>query len=192
MVLLILISYLVGSIPFGYIFAKFLLKKDVRCVGSHSTGTTNVMRLGKPIIGIATLICDFSKCLILTVITQKHYANEHHAVYVSIILCILGHIFPVWLNFKGGKGVAAVAGAFTALSPCIACISILIWATTLLLTRTSFISSLAFVTAFIVLQLTCIIKKDFSNHIDLAIFLLIVFIIILTAHRRNIKKIINK
>ena len=107
LILIISISYLMGSIPFGLILTKVFLKKDIREVGSGNIGATNVLRTGNKTIGYLTLILDVLKA-VLPVLYIKYKFPE--LVYISSLSVFIGHVFPVWLKFKGGKGVAAYVG----------------------------------------------------------------------------------
>ena len=100
-------SYLLGSIPFGLIIIKFFLGKDIRNIGSGNIGTTNVLRTGKKSLAAATLILDILKGYISIFITHKYFSE---LIYLSALICFIGHIFPLWLKFKGGKGVATYVG----------------------------------------------------------------------------------
>ena len=93
-------SYILGSIPFGLLLTKFFLKKDIRKIGSGNIGATNVLRTGKKSLGAATLILDGFKAYATILITLNFFQNY---VYLSALLCFLGHVFPVWLKFNGGK-----------------------------------------------------------------------------------------
>ena len=134
-----LYSYLLGSIPFGLILTKFFLKKDLRDIGSGNIGATNVLRTGNRFLGALTLILDIFKAYIAVTITYKYY-NDY--IYLSALLCFLGHIFPVWLKFKGGKGVAVYLGILFALSIYFGIIFIICWMLILYLTKYSSVSSL--------------------------------------------------
>ncbi|MDA9092011.1 glycerol-3-phosphate acyltransferase [Pelagibacteraceae bacterium] len=106
-------SYFLGSIPFGLIITKFFLNKDLREVGSGNIGATNVLRTGKKFLSACTLLLDGLKAYISVTITYKYFPDY---VYLSALLCFLGHIFPIWLKFKGGKGIAVFLGVLFALS----------------------------------------------------------------------------
>ena len=100
-------SYLLGSIPFGLILTKIFLKKDIRKIGSGNIGTTNVLRTGKKSLAAATLLLDLMKGYFSIIITFTYFEN---LISYSALICFIGHIFPVWLKFKGGKGVATYLG----------------------------------------------------------------------------------
>ena len=105
-------SYLLGSIPFGLLLTKIFLKKDIREIGSGNIGTTNVLRTGKKSLAVTTLMLDLLKGYFSIIITFTYF--ENHISY-SALICFIGHIFPVWLKFKGGKGVATYLGVILAL-----------------------------------------------------------------------------
>ena len=106
-------SYLLGSIPFGLILTKIFLKKDIRKIGSGNIGTTNVLRTGKKSLAASTLLLDLMKGYFSIIITFTYFEN---LISYSALICFIGHIFPVWLKFKGGKGVATYFGVLIALS----------------------------------------------------------------------------
>ena len=106
-------SYLMGSIPFGLILTKIFLKKDIREIGSGNIGTTNVLRTGKKSLAAATLVLDLLKGYFSIIITFTYFEN---LISYSALICFIGHIFPVWLKFRGGKGVATYLGVVLALS----------------------------------------------------------------------------
>jgi len=106
-------SYFLGSIPFGLILTKLFLNKDLRNIGSGNIGATNVLRAGNKSLGVFTLLLDTLKSYITISITFIYFLDY---IYLSAFLCFLGHIFPVWLKFKGGKGIAVFLGILFALS----------------------------------------------------------------------------
>ena len=106
-------SYISGSIPFGLILGKFFLNKDIRKIGSKNIGATNVLRTGNKFVAAITLLLDIFKGLVPVVITNYYFPN---LIYLSGLTAFLGHIFPVWLKFKGGKGIATYLGIVFALS----------------------------------------------------------------------------
>ena len=108
-----IISYLMGSIPFGYILTKIFLKKDIREIGSGNIGATNALRTGNKVIGYSTLILDILKAVAPVVYVKIFYQDF---LYVASLCAFLGHVFPIWLKFKGGKGVATYVGILFALN----------------------------------------------------------------------------
>ena len=102
-----IVSYLMGSIPFGLILTKIFLKKDIREIGSGNIGATNALRTGNKFIGYSTLILDIVKAVIPVLYVKVNFPD---LIYVSALCAFLGHVFPVWLKFKGGKGVATYVG----------------------------------------------------------------------------------
>ena len=178
-ILVLFYSYFLGSIPFGLIITKVFLRKDIRNVGSGNIGTTNVLRTGKKSLAIATLIFDILKGYVSVVITLKYFND---LVYFSALICFIGHIFPVWLKFKGGKGVATYLGIILALSFKFGIIFGLTWLLISFIFKYSSLSSM--IGALIVF-----VYSIFLNNITLSIFLFITFIIILYTHRENIVRL---
>ena len=169
-------SYFLGSIPFGLIITKIFLNQDIRDVGSGNIGTTNVLRTGKKSLAIATLIFDILKGYLSVIITLKYFND---LIYFSALICFIGHIFPVWLKFKGGKGVATYLGIILALS---FKFGIIFAATWLLISFIFKYSSLASMIG----ALTVFAYSIILDNNTLSIFLFITFIIILYTHRENI------
>jgi glycerol-3-phosphate acyltransferase PlsY len=174
-------SYILGSIPFGLIITKVFLNKDIRKVGSGNIGTTNVLRTGKKSLAIITLLLDALKGY-ASVIVSLIYFND--LVFLSALTCFIGHIFPVWLNFKGGKGVAVYLGIITALSFPLAAVFGICWIVLAFIFKYSSVSS-------IVGSLSVLLFSIISNNYSLSFFLFIIFIIILFTHRENIQRLKN-
>ena len=177
--LVLFYSYFLGSIPFGLIITKIFLKKDIRNVGSGNIGTTNVLRAGNKSLAFTTLIFDILKGYISVLITLKFFSDF---IYFSALICFIGHIFPVWLKFKGGKGVATYLGIIFALSFKFGIIFIVTW---LLISFIFKYSSLASMFGALVVFAYSIIL----DNTTLSIFLFIIFIIILYTHRENIVRL---
>ena len=174
-------SYFLGSIPFGLLITKFFLKKDIRKVGSGNIGTTNVLRTGKKSLAIATLLLDTLKGYISVIISSIYFSD---LIFLSALICFIGHIFPMWLNFKGGKGVAVYLGIILALSFSLAIIFGITWVIVALTFKYSSLSSM--IGALAILTYSIIL----NNH-ELSFFLFIIFIIILFTHRENIRRLKN-
>ena len=175
-------SYFLGSIPFGFVLTKIFLKQDIRETGSGNIGATNVLRTGNKFLAILTLVLDFLKGYMTIIITLK-YSND--LILLSALICLLGHIFSIWLKFKGGKGVATYLGILLALSVNYFLIFIIVWVSILLIFRYSSFSS-------ILATFGIFIYEYFFLENNILSFLFISFIIILYAHRSNILKLINK
>ena len=113
------LAYLLGSIPFGYLLVKIFRKQDIRATGSGNIGATNVARSGAKGLGIATLLLDCGKAFVAVKIAQHLSQGNYDLATVAAVAAILGHVYPIWLGFRGGKGVACALGVFLALSwPC--------------------------------------------------------------------------
>ncbi len=111
-----LLGYLLGSIPFGYILVRIFRGQDVRQVGSGNIGATNVAR-SSPMLGVLTLILDACKGLTAVFLTSRFFAGQPTLLLIAALFAVIGHLFPIWLRFKGGKGVATGLGAFILLTP---------------------------------------------------------------------------
>ena len=175
-------SYFLGSIPFGFILTKIFLKQDIRETGSGNIGATNVLRTGNKFLAILTLVLDFLKGYMTIIVTLKYFND---LILLSALICLLGHIFSIWLKFKGGKGVATYLGILLALSVNYFLIFIIVWVLILLILRYSSLSS-------ILATFGIFIYEYFFLENNILSFLFISFIIILYAHRSNILKLINK
>ena len=173
-------SYLLGSIPFGLVLTKIFLKKDIREIGSGNIGTTNVLRTGKKSLAVATLVLDLLKGYFSIVITFIYFDN---LISYSALICFIGHIFPVWLKFKGGKGVATYLGVILALSYKFFLIFGITWLVLSFLFRYASLSSI--VSSLIVF----VYSYFFINNFSLILF--IFFVIIVYTHRENIVRLKN-
>ena len=179
--LVIIYSYFLGSIPFGLIITRIFLNQDIRKLGSGNIGTTNVLRTGKKSLAIATLIFDTLKGYV-AVLVSLIYFND--LVFLSALICLIGHIFPIWLKFKGGKGVAVYLGIIMALSFPLAIMFGASWILVALIFKYSSLSSIIGV-------LTVLAYSIILNDYSLSFYLFINFIIILFTHRENIRKLKN-
>jgi len=174
-------SYLMGSIPFGFILTKIFLKRDIRDIGSGNIGATNTLRTGNKFLGYSTLTLDISKA-ILAVLYVKF--NHPDYIFIASLCAFLGHVFPVWLKFKGGKGVATYVGILFSINLFYGFIFIIVWLTTFLISRYSSLSSLV---ASLIIPIYLII---FDSHNS--IFFIIMFVLIFYTHRENIRRLKNK
>ena len=177
-----IISYLMGSIPFGFLLTKFILKKDIREIGSGNIGATNALRTGNKLIGYSTLVLDILKA-VAPIFYVKFNFPEY--IYVASLCAFLGHVFPIWLKFKGGKGVATYLGILFALKISFGLIFIITWLIVFVVSKFSSLSSLA---ASISIPIYLLILTQF----DQVIFFTIMFVLIFFTHRENIKRLKNK
>ena len=179
--LIILVSYLFGSIPFGLLLTKIVLKKDIREIGSGNIGATNVLRSGNKILGYSTLVLDILKA-VLPVLYIKFFMNDY--LYISALSIFIGHVFPIWLKFKGGKGVASYLGILCCLDILTALIFGVIWISIFILFKFSSLSSL-------LASITIPIFHFFYNSNSDYYFYFMMFILIFFTHRENIKRLRN-
>ena len=180
LVIVAVYSYLLGSIPFGLVLTKIFLKKDIRDIGSGNIGTTNVLRTGKKSLAVATLVLDLLKGYFSIIITFTYFEN---LISYSALICFIAHIFPFWLNFKGGKGVATYLGVILALSYKFFLIFGISWLVLSFLFRYSSLSSI--ISSLIVF----VYSYFFINNFSLMLFIFVV--IIIYTHRENILRLKN-
>ena len=179
--LIILVSYIFGSIPFGLLLTKIFLKKDIREIGSGNIGATNVLRTGNKILGYSTLVLDILKA-VLPILYIKFFMNDY--LYISALSIFIGHVFPIWLKFKGGKGVASYLGILCCLDIFTALIFGVVWISIFILFKFSSLSSF-------LASLTIPIFHFFYNSNSDYYFYFMMFILIFFTHRENIKRLRN-
>jgi acyl phosphate:glycerol-3-phosphate acyltransferase len=174
-------SYLLGSIPFGFIITMVFLKKDIRDIGSGNIGATNALRTGNKSLGFATLILDITKAILPVLYVKFNYPDY---IFIASLCAFLGHVFPIWLKFKGGKGVATYVGILFSINLILGLIFVVIWGITFLISKYSSLSSLM---ASMVIPIYLIIFDNYNS-----LFYIIMFVLILYTHRENVKRLKNK
>ena len=175
-------SYLMGSIPFGLILTKIFLKKDIRDIGSGNIGATNVLRTGNKLIGYLTLVLDITKAIIPVIYVKINFPE---LIYIASLCAFLGHVFPIWLKFRGGKGVATYVGILFSINILIGIVFITCWAIIFLISKYSSLSS-------IIASLSIPIYLMIADNNYSIIFFIIMFVLIFFTHRENIKRLKNK
>ena len=179
--LILFISYLIGSIPFGFLLTKIFLKKDIREIGSGNIGATNALRTGNKLIGYSTLALDISKAVILLLIIKFNFSEY---LFISSIAIFLGHVFPIWLKFKGGKGVATYVGILFCINIYLAVIFIIVWFVVFIISKYSSLASM--IASFFVPLSSYFLFNDINYY-----FYINLFSLILITHRENIKRLKN-
>jgi len=179
--LIVLGSYLLGSIPFGFILTKIFLKKDIRNIGSGNIGATNTLRTGNKSLGCATLILDITKAILPVLYVKFNYPDY---IFIASLSIFLGHVFPIWLKFKGGKGVATYVGILFSINLILGLIFVISWVVTFLISKYSSLSSLL---ASLTIPFYIIIFENYNS-----IFFVIMFVLIFYTHRENVKRLKNK
>ena len=175
-------SYLMGSIPFGFILTKIFLKKDIREIGSGNIGATNALRTGNKLVGYTTLILDIVKAIIPVIYVKMNYPE---LIYIASLCAFLGHVFPIWLKFKGGKGVATYVGILFSINILLGLIFVISWGFVFLIFRYSSFSS-------IVGSLSIPLYLFVTNEKSSVIFFITMFVLIFFTHRENIIRLKNK
>ena len=177
-----IISYLMGSIPFGLILTKIFLNKDIREIGSGNIGATNALRTGNKAVGYSTLLLDILKAVAPVIYVKIFYQDF---LYIASLCAFLGHVFPIWLKFKGGKGVATYVGILFAINFYFGIIFAISWFVTFFISKFSSLSSLVGAAS---IPIYLLILTQF----DQVIFFTIMFVLIFFTHRENIKRLKNK
>ena len=188
-------SYFIGSIPFGLLLTKIFTGKDVREIGSGNIGATNVLRTGNKLLAAITLLLDTLKGYMPVIISLKYFRDLSP---LSCIITFLGHVFPVWLKFKGGKGVATYLGILFALDYGLSLLFIFTWTVVFLIFKYSSVASIfSSLTVFVINSLLYTVLKSLGvniiilgNNINTLLFIL--FVLILFTHRKNISNLKNK
>tara|TARA_B100000035_G_scaffold258120_1_gene228364 strand:+ start:414 stop:992 length:579 start_codon:yes stop_codon:yes gene_type:complete len=181
LILIVLVCYFLGSIPFGFILTKFFLKQDIREIGSGNIGATNVLRTGNKSIGYLTLLLDILKAVIPVIFIKINFSEY---LFISSLSVFLGHVFPIWLKFKGGKGVATYLGILFCINYILGFVFILVWFLIFLIFKYSSLSS-------ILATFTIPIFYYFFINNENYYFFIIMFILIFFTHRENIKRLLN-
>ena len=181
--LIILVSYLIGSIPFGLVGKVFFNIQDPRTFGSKNIGATNVLRSGNKKAAAFTLFFDMFKGF-LAVFISSYIDNDF--IYLAILSVVFGHIFPIYLLFKGGKGVATFLGALLSYSTVVGSLTLFTWITVFYFTRKS---SVAGISAIILSNFFLFL---FCDNISVKVSVLLLSIFVLFKHLENIKRLFKK
>ena len=176
-----ILSYFMGSIPFGFILTKIFLKKDIRDIGSGNIGATNALRTGNKSLGYGTLFLDVIKAVIPVIYVKLNYTDY---IFIASLCAFLGHVFPIWLKFKGGKGVATYVGILFSINLTLGFVFLGVWFFTFLISKYSSLSSLFG-------SLSVPIYLFFFTSQNL-VFFSIMFILIFYTHRENVRRLKNK
>ena len=193
-IIVISFSYIIGSIPFGLILTKIFGNLDIRKIGSGNIGATNVLRSGNKLLAVITLLLDILKGYVSVIISLKYFPE---LTQLSCIITFLGHVFPIWLKFKGGKGVATYLGILFAISLELSFLFIFTWLVVTLIFKYSSLSSMfSSLTVFVIAFVKDTALKSINPNIDIGedikLLLFIFFILIIYTHRKNIYNLKNK
>ena len=193
----VILAYLLGSLSFAIIFSKLFMKKDVRQLGSGNAGTTNVMRTGGFKLGAMTFLCDVLKGLLACLIAKLVFASiydEKWAVYGAFICglaCMLGHVFPIYFQFKGGKGIATSVGIFAICCYPAILIGLAVFALGVFITRIVSVSSIAAAITVVVCTMIFHFINDPALFWPQAVLAVLMGILVIVKHSENIKRLIN-
>lgn len=184
-----LIAYLIGSIPFGWLMGKLFFKEDIRHSGSGNIGATNALRRFGTKAGVIVLLLDLSKGLLVMGLANKYLMPQSWEYTLAAAFVILGHIYPVWLKFKGGKGVATAAGAFIMIAPLPLLIALLAFLITVFISR--YVSLGSIVAALTLLVCMGIYHIYKPLHYSMLILVALLVGLIIYKHKTNIKRLVR-
>ncbi len=201
-VVAVLAAYIVGSINFAVIFTKAFTHTDVRDYGSGNAGTTNVMRVGGMTPGLLTFVCDALKGFVACIIgrwlfgyvyaqTGDAYMLPIYGAYLCGLACMIGHIFPIFFGFKGGKGVATSVGIFAVCCPVAIISGLGVFAAVLIISRIVSLSSLAATVVVVVLSIVLRSRENGASWVPQTVLAVSMGAIVFIKHHENIKRLIN-
>jgi glycerol-3-phosphate acyltransferase PlsY len=191
LILITIVAYLLGSIPFGYLIVRATKGADIRETGSGGTGATNVSRRAGKGAGVLTLVLDLVKGAAAVVIASRLApSNSEWWITAAAVAVVLGHMFPVWLGFRGGKGVATGVGVFVMLAPLVVGIAAVLFVGVVALTRyISLGSMLAALSIPILLAVENLLVRPVPHFAEIEMAAMVVMLLIVFAHRENIARL---
>jgi acyl phosphate:glycerol-3-phosphate acyltransferase len=187
-ILMPIVAYLLGSIPVGWIVARIFFKTDIRKTGSGNIGATNALRQFGTTVGVLVLLLDMAKGIAAVLLAKGIYEMGHPLIAVCGLLAILGHVFPVWLKFKGGKGVATAAGVFIALTPWSIPIVLMIFIIIVAITRYVSLGSIVAALSLLALNAYRILSSGNQDYALLVLVFLVVAMIVYK-HKDNVSRL---
>jgi glycerol-3-phosphate acyltransferase PlsY len=182
-ILVILISYILGSIPFGYIVSKLVKKIDIRDYGSGNIGATNTLRILGPFMALIVLIGDIGKGYLSIYLTHLISHDNLFILTVAGLAVICGHDWSLFLKFKGGKGVATTFGVILALNPMISILAAIVWVIVIITTKYASLSSISALISIVIFTIL------FKQPYEYIIFSIIILILTIVRHKENIKRL---
>ena len=192
--LFIVLCYLIGAIPFGLLIVRWLKGADIREIGSGNIGATNVARAAGTLVAVLVFILDFAKGYFPVEVVKQFAVGGEHSMVVPVLAglaTVLGHMFPVYLKFKGGKGVATGAGMLTALVPYALGVSVIAWIVVVGITRYVSLGSMSAAVALPIAFMIIEHKNAFGKYWPLTLFCFIIGALVVVRHRHNIKRLLE-
>jgi len=185
-----LIAYLLGSIPFGYLIVRARCARDIRESGSGNTGAANVARTAGPVAGLLTLLLDVGKGFLAVWVAAKWTGGDMRWMMAAAVFAVIGHIFPVWLEFRGGKGVATALGAFLLICPQAVGAAAILWLVLAFFWRYSSLASIAAAAALPVL-IHLLYHPGYAPPLYVTLGTVLISVLVLAKHHANIQRLID-
>jgi glycerol-3-phosphate acyltransferase PlsY len=179
-------SYLLGSIPFGFLLVRIFRGQDVRLTGSGNIGATNVAR-SSPALGLLTLVLDASKGLAAVGLTRIFYPGDNLLAALAALFAVMGHMFPLWLKFRGGKGVATALGSFALLAPKALLLTLGVFIAVVLVFRHISLGSMLAVALFPILAW---LLHDYGEATQVLALMAMASVLIIARHHQNIRRLL--
>ncbi len=200
LIAVVVFAYLIGSINFAVIFSKIFMKKDVREIGSGNAGATNVLRSAGVLPGILTFLCDALKGFVASFVGKLIFEYAFTDMGISIALpiygaylcglaCMIGHVFPIFFRFKGGKGVATSVGIFAVCSPVAICLGLAVFI--IITAVTKYVSLASVIATFVVVGGSAVFRVTDAPLFPQLILSVIMGVIVISKHKDNIKRLLN-
>lgn len=184
------IAYLIGSIPFGWIIGRLFFKHDIRKAGSGNIGATNALRSFGTAIGVLVLLLDFGKGFAAAWLAKQVFVPHDFMIPLTGAMVVIGHIFPLWLDFKGGKGIATAAGVFTVFMPWLLLIALGVFVVTVAISR--YVSLGSIIAALGLLISSIVANALYGWDFPMLIFIILLVIIVIIKHISNIKRLLSR
>jgi len=179
-------SYLLGSIPFGFLLVRIFRGQDVRLTGSGNIGATNVAR-SSPALGLLTLVLDAFKGLAAVALTRIFYPGDNLLAALAALFAVIGHMFPLWLKFRGGKGVATALGSFALIAPKALLLTLGVFIAVVLVFRQVSLGSMLAVALF---PLLAWLLHDYGEATQVLALMAIASVLIIARHHQNIRRLV--
>ncbi len=182
----VFIGYIFGSVPYGFLLVKYIKKTNIQKEGSKNIGATNVLRVAGKKIAFITLLLDLFKGYVAIIVSINLVGDDMNVAFIASLASMLGHMFPIWLKFKGGKGIATFIGVLLYLSPMLFIVMVLGWIFCYHMFQISSFSAL------IAVSVSCIVGFIFNDYFYYNLYFFVMYVLIVYKHKENIIRLLHK